>query len=106
MKFEPPPPALHAIDPYTVRVVAPSGDVDEDAMLLATQMHYELKASQYNAEAAHQTAKSRRMGHAPTLTANYTYNDTENSSGDTRIRRPEHLATEDAAGQNLDDNLA
>ena len=45
VKFEPPPPALHAIDPYTTRVVALSGDVDEDAMLLATQMHYELKAS-------------------------------------------------------------
>ena len=51
VKFEPPPPASQATDPYTSRVVAvgESGGVvaelDSDASLLAAQMRYDLKVN-------------------------------------------------------------
>ncbi|MEH6583147.1 MAG: TonB-dependent receptor [Halioglobus sp.] len=40
-----------------------------------------------------------------TLSGNYTYNDTEDSSGATRIRRPEHLINLGADWRGLDDKL-
>lgn len=41
-----------------------------------------------------------------TLSGNYTYNETENSTGESRIRRPEHLANIGIDWRGLDDKLS
>ncbi len=43
----------------------------------ALENNYRLAASRYAEESARQTAKSRKMEHAPTVTATYRYSDTE-----------------------------
>ena len=54
--------------------------VDRDAWVdFALENNWSLKAARFGEEAARQTATSKRMGHAPTVTASYRYNDTESA---------------------------
>lgn len=75
--------------------ILPPDPIDRSEWVdFALQNNFALQASRYREEAARQTAKARKLGHAPTVTGSYNYTDSE-TQGTSQTSLPDDLFNTD-----------